>query len=280
MILVTGSNGQLGSDVCRCLAEKKEEFVGIDVDTLDLTNEGKVRLFFSKNKPSALIHCAAYTAVDKAEDERERCMSVNFKATETLAQCCKEYDCKMLYISTDYVFAGEGEKPFETGDKKSPMNVYGESKLLGEQAVLRLCEKYFIVRTSWVFGEKNTNFIYTMLNLSKTHDFVNVVSDQTGSPTYSKHLAQLICAMIQTEKYGVYHATNEGYCTWSELARLTFKLTKSNTAVIDVTSDEFSSKAKRPHNSRLSKRSLDKAGFSRLPKWEAAVEEYLENIIQ
>ncbi len=278
MILVTGAGGQLGGDVCRILEAEKKAFIPTDADTLDITDENAVKAFFEANSIDAVIHCAAYTAVDKAEDEREKCFLVNKTGTKNLARCAQSQGAKMLYVSTDYVFGGNGDSPFNVNDPKGPLNSYGESKLEGEQAVLESCKRFFIVRTSWVFGEKNTNFIATMLRLSQTHNKVSVVCDQIGSPTYSKHLANLLCKMIETEKFGVYHATNEGFCSWAQLARETFLIAKKSTKVNPVKSEEYKTRAKRPLNSRLSKASLDLAGFERLPSWEAAVREYLSNI--
>ena len=278
MILVTGANGQLGSDVCRILKSQNKDFIPTDADTLDITDEKGVKAFFETHCIDAVIHCAAYTAVDKAEDEREKCFLINEAGTQNLALCAEANKAKMLYVSTDYVFNGEGQTPFDVNDPKGPLNVYGESKLKGEKAVLENCKRAFVVRTSWVFGEKNTNFIATMLRLSETHNEVNVVCDQIGSPTYSKHLARLLCKMISTEKLGVYHATNEGFCSWAELAREVFFVAGKTTKVNPVLSGEYKAKAKRPLNSRLSKTSLDKSGFGRLPEWKAAVKEYILNM--
>lgn len=278
MILVTGASGQLGSDVCEILKNDGREFIATDIATLDITNKNDVEAFFKGHKIDCVIHCAAFTAVDKAEDEKEKCFAVNKTGSLNLAVCAKNANAKMLYVSTDYVFNGEGDTPFNVDDPKGPLNVYGESKLAGEKAVLENGKKSFVVRTSWVFGEKNTNFIATMLRLAETHSKVNVVCDQVGSPTYSKHLAILICDMTKTAKYGIYHATNEGFCSWAELAKETFLISGKQTKVNPVTSDEYKTKAKRPLNSRLSKASLDKNGFKRLPEWKAAVKEYLSNI--
>lgn len=278
MILVTGANGQLGFDVCNALKANGQSYIGTDIDTLDITDEKRVRDFFEKYDLEAVIHCAAYTAVDKAEDDYDTCYRVNFIGTQNLAVCCREKNIKMLYVSTDYVFSGDGTEPYETDGKINPQSVYAKSKLMGEVIVSHLCQKHFIVRTSWVFGEKNTNFIYTMLKLSSTNKSVKVVCDQVGSPTYSRHLARLLSQMIASEKYGFYHATNEGFCSWYELAKKTFEIAKKDTEVFPVTTESFGSKAQRPHNSRLSKKSLDEAGFSRLPSWEDAVKEYLSEI--
>lgn len=277
MYIVSGAKGQLGSDVCALLKDKGILHIGVDVDCLDITDETAVADFFKKNKISCFIHCAAYTAVDKAESEKALCMAVNFAGTENIAKQCKRHGAKMLYISTDYVFGGSGEEPFETDSEKAPLNTYGESKLLGERAVAENCDRHFIIRTSWVFGEKNTNFIATMLRLGETRDEVSVVCDQTGSPTYSRHLARLVCDIAETEKYGTYHGTNEGFCSWAELAEKAFELSGKKVKVKHVTTDEYPTAAKRPKNSRLSKRSLDENGFDRLPRWETAVREYLNN---
>lgn len=276
MIIVTGALGQLGGDVCRILKEKNIPHIGIDKKDVDITSEKEVRSFFEKIDFDVLIHCAAYTAVDKAEEEKELCYAINAKGTENLARVCKEKKAAIIYISTDYVFSGEGEAPFETDDEKSPLSVYGKSKYEGEKAVMSLCEKYFIVRTSWVFGEQDRNFIATMLRLSKTAKEINVVCDQVGSPTYSSDLADLITQMAQTEKYGIYHGTNEGFCSWYELAKKVFEYKNIPMKVNPVTSEEYITPAKRPKNSRMSKSSVLKAGFSLLPHWEDAVERYLD----
>ncbi len=276
MIIVTGAAGQLGGDVCRILKEKNIPHKGIDRDEADITSERAVEAFFEKLDFDVLIHCAAYTAVDKAEEEKELCFAINARGTENLARMCKKKNAAIIYISTDYVFSGEGEAPFETDDEKAPLSVYGKSKLEGERAVMSLCEKYFIVRTSWVFGEQDRNFIATMLRLSQTRDEVSVVCDQVGSPTYSKDLALLLTEMAQTEKYGVYHGTNEGFCSWYELAKKVFELKGIPMKVNPVASEEYITPAKRPKNSRMSKRALTEAGFSLLPPWEDAVKRYLD----
>lgn len=278
MYIVSGAKGQLGSDVCSVLKKRNIPHIGIDVDTLDITDKAAVNDFFNNNKVTCFIHCAAYTAVDKAEEQKDLCFKINYEGTKNIAGQCAEKNAKMLYVSTDYVFPGNSSTPFEADSEKAPLNTYGESKLLGEKAVKELCKKHFIVRTSWVFGEKNTNFIATMLRLSEKYDEVRVVCDQIGSPTYSKHLAQLIADIAESESYGEYHATNEGFCSWNELAEKTFEIKKTGTRVIPVKTSEYPTAAKRPLNSRLSKKSLDDNGFRRLPHWEKAVEEYLNNI--
>lgn len=279
MIIVTGAKGQLGGDVCHELKKRALPFIGIDKDELDITDEAAVEVFFKANKADALIHCAAYVAVDRAEDERALCFEVNEKATDYLATECKRHGIKMLYVSTDYVFEGNGDTPFLPNDKKRPLGVYGLSKLKGEEAIKNQLDRFFIVRTSWVFGEKNTNFIATMLRLAETRSEINVVCDQVGSPTYSKDLAVLLCDMIETEKYGIYHATNEGFCSWAELARFVFEKANKSVTVNSVTSEQYPTRAVRPKNSRLSKEGLTARGFKRLPPWEDAVERYLESIV-
>lgn len=279
MIIVTGAKGQLGGDVCRELYKRALPFIGIDKDELDITDEAAVEGFFKANKADALIHCAAYVAVDRAEDEKDLCFEINERATAYLATECKRHGIKMLYVSTDYVFEGKGDKPFEADDPKGPLGVYGMSKLKGEEAVKSLLERFFIVRTSWVFGEKNTNFIATMLRLAETKSEVSVVCDQVGSPTYSKDLAVLLCDMIVTERYGIYHGTNEGFCSWAELARFVFEKANKSVTVNSVTSEQYPTRAVRPKNSRLSKEGLTARGFKRLPLWEDAVERYLESIV-
>ena len=279
MILVTGTKGQLGSDVSAELKKRNIPHIPSDVDTLDITDKASVEKFFGENDISAVIHCAAYTAVDKAESESELCFKINAEGTENLAIECSKKDAKMLYVSTDYVFPGDGDKPFEVNDKKSPQNIYGKSKLMGEEAVKKHLSKFFIVRTSWVFGEKNTNFIHTMLRLSETRDEVSVVCDQIGSPTYAKDLARLLCDIIATDKYGEYHARNNGFCSWNELAEETFRIAGKTVKVNPVTSEEYKTAAKRPKNSRLSMSTVTGNGFTPLQHWKDAVKEYLGNIL-
>ena len=277
MILVTGAMGQVGGDVCALLKAQNRPFLGIDADTLDLTDETAVRAFFASHKEiTSVIHCAAYTAVDKAEDDFERCFAVNAYGTKYLAQCCGS-EIELLYLSSDYIFGDDGVDPLETDHEANPQGIYAKSKYMGEAAVLLLCKKHYVVRTSWVFGEQDRNFIATILRLADTHDTLHVVCDQVGAPTYSRHLAALLCSMIESGKYGVYHATNEGVCSWFELAQFALRLAGKNVMVLPVTTEDYGAKAPRPKNSLLSKRSLDEAGFSRLPSWEDAVTEYLSH---
>ena len=225
-----------------------------------------------------MIHCAAYTAVDKAEDEPEKCWSINVDGTKNLAEGCKEIGAKMLFVSTDYVFEGTGDQFYEVDDPVNPQNVYGMTKLAGELVVKSILEKYFIVRTSWVFGEHGNNFVKTMLRLAETKTEINVVCDQIGSPTYTADLAPLLCDMVQTDRYGVYHATNEGICSWAEFAREIFDLSGKKTEVHGIPSSEYPTRAKRPYNSRINKEKLIKKGFSKLPDRHSALERYMKEI--
>ena len=277
-VLVTGVSGQLGFDVMRELLARGVEAKGASRSDFSLTDFAAMRRFVEVHRPTAIIHCAAYTAVDKAEDEPELCREVNAAATGELARLAKEVGAKFLYISTDYVFPGTGEDFYEPEDEKAPCNVYGESKLLGEEAAQKEIDELFIVRISWVFGENGKNFIKTMLRLAETHEELSVVGDQIGSPTYTRDLARLLADMIVTEKYGVYHATNEGTCSWAELAAEALRCAGKKTRVRAIKAEEYPTKAKRPKNSRLSKKCLDDAGFSRLPDWRDAVARYVELI--
>lgn len=274
--LVTGVNGQLGHDVCRVLDSRGIENLGVGRAEFDLADAREVRNYILSCRPATVIHCAAYTAVDKAEDEPELCMSVNAGGAENIARACREIDAKMMFISTDYVFPGEGERFYEVDDPTGPLGVYGASKLAGEIAVRKLVEKHFIVRTSWVFGRNGKNFIKTMLQLSETRGEVSVVCDQIGSPTYTADLAPLLCDMAGTEKYGTYHATNEGICSWADFAFEIFNYSGCNVRINYIPSLDYPSRAKRPFNSRLSKKSLDDSGFIRFPVWTDALKRYLD----
>lgn len=274
-VLVTGVKGQLGFDVCKELDKRNIENKGIDRDDCDITDEQAVLNYIKNYAPDIVVHSAAYTAVDKAEDEKEICYNVNVKGTEYIARACKEIDAKMVYISTDYVFEGTGDKAYEVQDNTAPDNTYGITKYQGEEAVRKILSKYFIIRISWVFGINGNNFINTMMKLGESRSELNVVADQIGSPTFTYDLAPLICDMIATDKYGIYHATNEGYCSWADLAEYIFSVTGQNVLVHHIKSEEYPTKASRPKNSRLSKASLDKAGFKRLPDWQDAVKRYI-----
>lgn len=278
-ILVTGVKGQLGHDVMNELAKRGHTGIGVDVEEMDITDAKKVNEVIRASEVEAVIHCAAYTAVDAAEDQAELCRKINAEGTENIAKVCKELDIKMMYISTDYVFDGEGTRPWEPDDERHPLNVYGLTKYEGELAVEKYLDKFFTIRIAWVFGVNGKNFIKTMLKLSETHDELNVVDDQIGSPTYTYDLAVLLVDMIETEKYGRYHATNEGLCSWYEFACEIFRQAGRDVKVNPVSSDEFPTKAKRPHNSRMDKSKLTENGFTPLPAWQDALKRYLEIIL-
>ena len=278
MILVTGITGQLGYDVVKELERRGEKVIGTTRKEINLMTEDGAKNFILEKKPDAVIHCAAYTAVDKAESEAETALTVNGLGTRWIAVACREIGAKMLYISTDYVFGGDGRTPYEIDSEKSPINTYGRSKLLGEDAVAAIVEKHFIVRISWVFGKNGKNFVKTMLNLADKNKKLKIVDDQIGSPTYTADLAPLLCDMIKTDKYGFYHATNEGFCSWAEFAEEIFKQAGKKVEIEKIATADYPTPAKRPFNSRLSKKSLDDAGFKRLPSWESAVERYLAEL--
>ncbi len=275
MILVTGITGQLGYDVQKELERRGEDFVGVTRAEMNLSEPEAAKKFILDKKPDAVIHCAAYTAVDKAEEEAELALTVNGLATRKIAEACREIGAKMLYTSTDYVFGGAGDIPYETGDEKAPANIYGKSKLLGEDAVIALLKNYFVVRVSWVFGANGKNFVKTMLELSKKRKKISVVNDQIGSPTYTADLAPLLVDMIHSDKFGIYHASNEGFCSWAEFAEEIFKQAGKKITVEKIPTTDYPTPAKRPLNSRLSKKSLDDAGFNRLPDWKDAVRRFL-----
>lgn len=283
-ILVTGVNGQLGFDCVKELTNRGYKDVkGIDIKDLDITNKEDVFNYIKSYKPDVIMHNAAYTAVDKAELNYDDCYRVNSLGTKYIAEAAKEIDAKMVYISTDYVFDGNKNGIYETDDQTNPLSVYGKTKLLGEEFVKSCLSKYFIVRISWVFGINGNNFIKTMLRLANEgKKELNVVSDQIGSPTYTADLAVLLCDMIETEKYGIYHATNEGYCSWYDFAKKIFELANKDIVVNPVTTKEYlklvKQQAKRPMNSKMSKLSLDKVGFNRLPSWDDALKRYLKEI--
>lgn len=300
-VFVTGVNGQLGHDVMNELAKRGYEGIGSDITEeyggiednsavvdmpyvkLDITDQEAVKSIISDIRPDAVIHCAAWTAVDMAEDEDkvDKVRAINAGGTQNIADVCKELDCKMTYISTDYVFDGQGEKPWEPDCKDyKPLNVYGQTKLEGELAVANTLDKYFIVRIAWVFGLNGKNFIKTMLNVGKTHDTVRVVNDQIGTPTYTLDLARLLVDMNETEKYGYYHATNEGgYISWYDFTVEIYKQAGLSTKVLPVTTKEYGlSKAARPFNSRLDKTKLVECGFTPLPTWQDALSRYLVEI--
>ena len=300
-VLVTGAAGQLGHDVLNELSSRGYEAVGTDLAPeysgvqdgtpvtmlpyvqMDITDQEKADQVITDLAPDAVIHCAAWTAVDLAEDEdkQEKVRAINAGGTENIARACKKVGCKMMYISTDYVFNGQGTEPWKPDCREyAPLNVYGQTKLEGELAVSGLLEKYFIVRIAWVFGRNGKNFIKTMLKVGKNHDTVRVVNDQIGTPTYTYDLARLLVDMIETEKYGYYHATNEGgYISWYDFTCEIYRQAGYDTKVVPVTTEEYGlSKASRPFNSRLDKSKLKENGFEPLPTWQDALNRYLEEI--
>lgn len=282
-VLVTGVKGQLGYDVVAELTKRGHEAVGVDIEEMDITDAESVNKVIGEAAPDAVIHCAAWTAVDAAEDEENipKVKAVNVDGTRNIAEVCKKLDCKMIYISTDYVFNGQGTEPWQPDCKDyAPLSVYGQTKLDGELAVAELLEKYFIVRIAWVFGVNGKNFIKTMLNVGKKYPEVRVVSDQIGTPTYTYDLARLLVDMAETEKYGYYHATNEGgYISWYDFTCEIFCQAGYDTKVTPVTTEEYGiSKAARPFNSRLDKSKLSENGFEPLPTWQDALSRYLKEI--
>ena len=281
-ILVTGVKGQLGHDIVNECAKRGIETVGVDIEEMDITDPVSVENVITNAKVDAVIHCAAWTAVDAAEENVDKCRLVNAYGTENIAKVCEKLDIKMTYISTDYVFDGQGSRPWEPDDERHPLNVYGQTKYEGEVAVTDHVKKFFIVRIAWVFGVNGKNFIKTMLRVGKERGAVSVVSDQIGSPTYTYDLSVLLVDMIQTEKYGFYHATNEGLCSWYEFACEIFKQAGLDVTVTPVDTKtylkSYPNQAKRPMNSRMSKDKLEANGFRRLPDWQDAVGRYLKEI--
>lgn len=275
---ITGVNGQLGYDVKRELLERgyTDILAPTRVD-LDITNEDAVKKMIREYRPSVIFHCAAYTAVDKAEEEQEKCYQVNVLGTKYLTEAAKEVGAKIIYISTDYVFDGTKEGIYQIEDKVNPVNYYGKTKYLGENFI-REYDNHIIVRISWVFGINGKNFIRTMLNLAESHKELNVVCDQIGSPTYTKDLAGLLVNMFLSNVKGLYHVTNEGYCSWYEFAEFIFKESRKKVKVHPILTKDYKTIAKRPLNSKLSKESLDDIGMKRLPEWQDAVKRYIHEL--
>ncbi len=279
-VLVTGVDGQLGHDVMEELGRRKIEALGVDLPQMDITDKDMVMKTVTGYAPDAVIHCAAWTAVDAAEDAVDTCRKVNAEGTANIAEACRQAGCSMMYISTDYVFDGQGTRPWEPDDPVTrPLNVYGLTKYEGEEAVRAALDRWFIVRIAWVFGKNGRNFIRTMLNLGKTHDRITVVNDQYGTPTYTLDLARLLVDMILTDRYGIYHVTNEGdYISWYDFACEIFRQAGIAMEVVPVSSAEYAAKAKRPENSRMNRTKITGQGFTPLPDWKDALGRYLKEI--
>lgn len=279
-ILVTGFTGQLGYDVVKYGRKSGLEMIGVGSEDFDITNKDDVFYYVKKHRPDSIIHCAAYTAVDKAEDDKETCWNVNVEGTKNLVKAAKKLDAKFMYISTDYVFNGQGEKPYKETDEPKPIGYYGFTKLKGEEVVKEHLEKWFVIRISWVFGINGNNFVKSMLRLAESRKEINVVSDQIGSPTYTADLARLLIEMIQSNKYGIYHATNEGFCSWADFAKEIFKQAKYEVKVNPISTEEYPTRAIRPKNSRLSKEKLVDNGFTPLPSWQDAIKRYIYELFK
>lgn len=276
--MVTGVNGQLGHDVMMQLKEMDFDVIAPIRDEFDLADKSQVKNYIIKEKPDVIIHCAAYTAVDKAEDEKDLCYLVNVEGTRAVAEAANEINAKVVYVSTDYVFDGLGKEPHLEDKETNPVNYYGYTKEQGEKIIRGLIDKHFIVRTSWVYGVNGKNFVKTMLNLAKSRSEINVVSDQIGAPTYTKDLAEFIVNLVQTKKYGTYHGVNESYCSWHEFAESIFEKSGIKMIVNPISTDDYPTNANRPLNSRLSKENTDKAGTDRMPHWEDALTRFIEEL--
>lgn len=283
-IFVTGVKGQLGFDVVNEIEKRGYTAIGVDIQEMDITDSLSVERIIKEANPDAVIHCAAWTAVDAAEENVEKCRLVNATGTENIVKVCQALDIKMVYVSTDYVFDGQGSRPWLPDDERNPLNVYGQTKYEGELVVENNLLKYFIVRIAWVFGVNGKNFVKTMLNLGKLRTHLTVVDDQIGSPTYSFDLARILVDMVETEKYGRYHVTNEGFCSWYEFACEIFRQAAEINSIYEsitidpVDSSAYPAKAKRPFNSLMSKEKLSDNGFDRLPSWQDALSRYLKEI--
>ena len=275
-VLVTGVGGQLGYDVIRELKKRNIDCIGADREDFDITNFERTYEFITRYMPDAVIHCSAYTSVDKAEYESELCYLVNAVGTENIANICKVIGAKMLYISTDYVFDGTKKGFYEVSDVPNPVNVYGKTKFEGEKVVQNILEKYFIVRISWAFGINGENFVKTMLRLGKERKELNVVADQIGSPTYTADLAPLLVDMVLTDKYGIFHATNEGECSWAEFAEEIFKIAKFDISINHISTKEYCGICNRPLNSRLSKEKIVSCGFKPLGDWRISLKNFID----
>lgn len=279
-VLVTGYSGQLGYDIFNEGKNRGLRMFGTSSKDLDITDKDSVYAYIDSLKPDVIIHCAAYTAVDKAEDDKERCYEVNVRGTKNLAEAAKQVEAKFVYISTDYVFNGQGNEPYTETNQPNPIGYYGLTKLEGENIVQEMLKEWFIIRISWVFGINGNNFIKTMLSLSKTRDELNVVGDQFGSPTYTLDLSRLILNIIETDRYGIYHASNEGFCSWAEFAEEIFKLSSKQIKVNPILTEAYPTRARRPKNSKMSKQKLIDNGFEKLPTWQDAIARYLIELKQ
>ena len=278
-IFVTGIRGQLGHDIMLELDKRGIEGIGTDIQELDITDEAAVDRYVTEAAPDAMIHCAAWTAVDAAEEREEDCRRVNALGTENIAKVCAKLDIPMMYFSTDYVFNGKGERPWEPEDEAEPLGAYGRTKYEGEQAVRKYVpDKHFILRIQWVYGINGKNFVKTMLRLSEDHKELRVVDDQIGSPTYTPDIARLAVDMILTDRYGTYHVANKGYCSWYDFAVDIFRLSGKDVKVIPVSSEEYGAKAVRPNNSRMDTSKVEKNGFEGLPGWEDALKRFLKEL--
>ncbi|MBM7839406.1 dTDP-4-dehydrorhamnose reductase [Alkalihalobacillus xiaoxiensis] len=274
-ILVTGSNGQLGYDVLKEGKKSGLNIKGVGRKEFNIIDKSQVENYIFHMNPDIIIHCAAFTSVDEAEQHKKLCMDVNYLGTKNIAETAKKINAKLVYISTDYVFNGEGNLPFDETTSPCPINYYGETKLDGENVIKALMNDWFIVRVSWVFGINGKNFVKSILKNAKIKHELNVVDDQIGSPTYTIDLARFLLDLIDTDKYGIYHVTNSGYCSWADFAEEIVKLSSNNSKVNRISSDHYQTKANRPKNSRLSKKSIDRNGFTRLPEWEDALKRFL-----
>lgn len=279
-VLVTGAKGQLAYDIIKHLKAQSIEYIGVDIDDFDLTDAQQVDKNITEYAPDVIIHCAAYTAVDKAEEQKDLCLNVNVLGTRNIAISAKNVGAKLIYISTDYVFEGTGTNFYMPEDPKKPLSYYGMTKSLGEDEITKILDKYFIVRISWVFGINGNNFVKTMLRLGSERDQLNVVADQIGSPTYTYDIACLLVEMAKSEKYGIYHATNEGVCSWAEYAEEIMRLGGRNCKINYITSDQYPQKAVRPKNSRMSKAKLTENGFMLLPSWQDALKRFIDELKQ
>lgn len=275
-VIVTGATGQLGYDILKELKKRRIDAVGIGSKDCDITIQKAVFQMIENIMPNVIIHCAGYTAVDKAEDEVDKCNLINVEGTRNLVLACNKYDITLLYVNTDYVFSGDGIEPWKAEVERRPVSQYGKSKYQGEVVVEELLDKYFIVRVSWIYGNNGKNFVKSMLKLAETQNRIKVVSDQIGSPTYTVDVAKILVELIQTNKYGKYNVSNEGFCSWYEFAQEILKHTNKTIEIIPITSEEYGAKAKRPFNSRMDKSKLVENGLELLPEWKNALKRFLE----